>query len=439
LRAGRAGLLAFLLALTALGAAAPSTARPTVFPLRVVPGTRTLVQADGKPFLLVGDAAWSLIAQPRNAQVDRYLDDRKRRGFNTILVNLIEHKYASRAPRDAYGQAPFLVPGNFATPNPKYFTHVDAVIAKARARGMLVLLAPMYLGFEGGDQGWWAQVQRNGAARLRRFGRYLGARYRRFDNVLWVEGGDFDPPPAGRRLVTALADGIRSADGALQTFHGSRGTSAFAFWQRRPPWLNVNTIYTNDSSVVAHARREYIRSTRPFFLIEAVYENEGADAAGVRRQAYQAILSGASGEVMGNNPTWLFSGGGWQAALDSAGARSMTVLAGLFRSLPWWQLRPDSTHVLVTGGVEPGAGAVAAARAANGSFAVVYVPTTRTITVDLTRLSGSRVQAQWFDPVSGRFMPVNGSPFPRGVQTFTAPATNAGRDPDSVLVLRSVG
>ena len=50
----------------------------------------------------------------------------------------------------------------------------------------------------------------------------------------------------------------------------------------------------------------------PFFLIESAYENEhGAGELRVRIQAYQALLSGASGHIYGNNPVWHFDGPGY--------------------------------------------------------------------------------------------------------------------------------
>ncbi len=64
--------------------------------------------------------------------------DRHARGFNTVLVNLIEHKFATNPPRNAYDDVPFLTPGDFSTPNESYFAHADYVIAQAEQRGMLV-------------------------------------------------------------------------------------------------------------------------------------------------------------------------------------------------------------------------------------------------------------------------------------------------------------
>ena len=223
----------------------------------------------------------------------------------------------------------------------------------------------------------------------------------------------------------------------LQTFHGYRETSALAYLHPKPAWLSVNTIYTHDSTVVAHAQTEYRRSTVPLFLIEGIYENEGVGAAGVRQQAYQAILSGSTGEVMGNRPIWLFDPR-WQQALESAGSKSMSRLAAFFRSIAWWKLRPDLRRQFVTSPRGTGASASVVGRASDGSIGVVYTPTPQQLTVDLSRLTGPYVGARWYDPVSGRFSAVAGSSFrAAGRQVFVGPSANAGGDGDFVLLLQS--
>src|SRR3954451_23962302 len=82
-----------------------------------------LVDARGAPVWLHGEAAWSLIVQLDDAELDRYLADRRARGVNALVVNLIEHKFADHAPRDRAGASPFTVPGDFATPDDAYFAH----------------------------------------------------------------------------------------------------------------------------------------------------------------------------------------------------------------------------------------------------------------------------------------------------------------------------
>ena len=59
-------------------------------------------------------------------------------------------------------------------------------------------------------------------------------------------------------------------------------------------------------------------------LIETIYESEhDATPDQIRRQAWQAMLSGAAGQFFGNNPIWHFDGptlypftGDWKQALD---------------------------------------------------------------------------------------------------------------------------
>jgi hypothetical protein len=78
---------------------------------------------------------------------------------------------------------------------------------------------------------------------------------------------------------------------------------------------------------------------------------------------------------------------------------------------------------------------VSAARAADGSFAVCYFPTNRTVTLNLSKLSRA-LQAQWFDPTDGSSRRINdlgsvNSPS----MTVSAPAKNSAGDADWVLIL----
>ena len=414
-----------------------------VFPLHVEAGKRHLVDAQGQPFFVHGESAWALIVQLTREEVDQYLEDRRLKGFNTLLVQLIVHGLAFdppsfHAPNNVYGVGPFTVPGDFATPNEAYFAHAEYVIAKAAEKGILVLLAPAYMGYQGGDQGWYQEMAANGEVKLRAYGQYVANRFRAYDNLLWLQGGDFDPPE--KLLLRALANGIRDVDTRwLQTFHGGRGTSALAFLGSAEPWLTVNDIYTDESTVVANAFLEYARSTMPFFLIEARYENEyGGTDETVRTQAYQAVLSGSTGHLMGNNPVWNFNTG-WQTALNSPGATTLVHLRRLVDSLAWWTLQPDVNNTLLTAGIGTGATRAVAARAGSGAFAVLYTPTLRQLTVNLAQLAGPNVRARWYDPTSGTYTTAIGSPFPAsGSQTLTPPGNNSRGSEDWVLVLESI-
>jgi hypothetical protein len=443
-----------------------------VFPLTVRPGARYLVDAAGKPFLVHGDTAWSLIAELTREEVDLYLDDRRARGFNTILVSLIETRFATNAPANAYGQLPFhgqpfaamaaladLLPSetlakygtlaatlftDYGAPNEAYFAHADWVLRRAEEKGFLVLLTPSYTGYKGGTQGWYRAMIMNGEDRLREYGEFLGRRYRDFANIMWVHAGDYDPPQ--KDLVRAIAEGIRKFDPrALHTAHGAPETAAIEYWGDEP-WLQVNNVYTY-GPVCPSALEEYARPRRmPFFLIESAYENEHeATERRLRAQAYHAVLCGAGGQVFGNNPIWHFDGPGvwsapvtWQEALDSRGAQSMTHLHDLLASLPWWRLEPDLNHRLLTGDRGPEDRRAVAAGTPDGSLAMVYLPGSGEVTVDLGQLAGPKVAARWYDPAAGRFAVVAGAPFPAsGPRRFDPETDNGSGFDDWVLVLES--
>src|SRR5207248_1310688 len=102
----------------------------------------------------------------------------------------------------------------------------------------------------------------------------------------------------------------------------------------------------------------------------------------------------------------------WQAQLNSTGEASMQHLAGLFTSVAWQNLVPDWNHVVLTSGYGTWGGTdyAAAERTSDGTLAIAYLPTVRTVTIDMSQLSGS-VTAQWYDPSAGTYSTVVGSPF----------------------------
>ena len=122
-----------LLCAAALSILPLEAAEANPFPLRVGPTGRYLVDREGKPFRLHGDSPWSLIMGITKEEADVYLADRKAKGVNALILNLVEHKF--NGPADRYGQAPFRTPGDLSTPNEAYFAHADWVIRRAAESG----------------------------------------------------------------------------------------------------------------------------------------------------------------------------------------------------------------------------------------------------------------------------------------------------------------
>jgi hypothetical protein len=443
-------LLAWLLSPLALNGAEPDTATGPRFPLKISENRRFLIDQDGKPFLIHGDSAWSLLVQLNLDEVDQYLADRRAKGFNAILVNLLEHKFADKPPKNRKGDGPFREPGNFATPNEEYFTFVDEVIRRAGKQGMCVFLCPAYLGYGGGDEGWFQEIKKAGPQVLRAYGEYLGKRYRDVPNLVWVTGGDYTPETKDQWTVDELANSLRAADSLHPiACHAGGVSAAEPFGDRR--WLDLNTTYSYHPALYVNLLEDYRRSpVRPFIMIESTYENEhDAKPEQIRRQAYWSLLCGAAGQFFGNNPIWTFDSPvkvfptdiPWKKSLDTTGAQDMARLRKLFAGRPWHELEPDTDHKIVIDGYGKWDTEAysTAARTRDGRLVLVYVasPAPNRLTVDMTRLAGP-VTARWYNPAKGEYQPIEGTPFPNtGRRVFQTPGDNGTGAEDWVLVLEA--
>ena len=296
-------------------------------------------------------------------------------------------------------------------------------------------------------------LENNGATKDYNYGLYLGNRYKNFPNIVWLNGNDFQTwtNPTDDADVTAVADGIKAEDpNHIQTVELNYGVSSSLDDPRWAPIVSLNAAYTYYPTYaeVLHAYNQ--SASVPAFMVEANYEfenNTGLDygsPATLRLQEYWTMLSGATGQLYGNHYTWTFLAG-WQSYLDTPGVAQLQCMTALFAPRPWYNLVPDQSHTVVTGGYGTFSSTgslgsnnyLTAARTPDGSLVMAYMPTIRTITVDMSNLSGAAT-AQWYDPSNGTFRAIAGSPFPKtGTQQFTPPGNNNAGAGDWVLVLEA--
>lgn len=424
--------------------------RAFVFPLRVSRNRRYLVDQRGKPFLIVGDSPQALIGDLSLKDAGTYLADREKAGFNSIWVNLLCTTYTGCRGDGAThdGIKPFRSAGDLSTPNPAYFKRADAMIRLAGRHHIVVFLDPIETG------GWLDVLRKNGVAKDRAYGRFLGQRYKHFGNVVWWNGNDFQTwqDTSDDAAVLAVARGIRSMDPRhLQTLELNYNDSGSLDDSRWRSIIGLDGAYTYHATY-ARVLREYRRKKfMPVYMQEAGYEfeqNSSSISPGtpnvLRRQEYWSALSGAAGQFYGNHYTWQFLSK-WQDHLDTAGSDQFGYLTQLLEQLPWFRLVPDFRHRVVTGGYGTYDGKsnvasnnyVAAAATPNGRLALAYLPAGGTVSVNFGRFAG-KVRVRWFDPTNGRFRLAPSSRRPNtGIARLTAPGTNSLGDPDWLLVLTS--
>lgn len=420
-----------------------------VYPLKIGPTGRYLVDQKGTPFLLAGDSPQSLTVNLTEAEAKFYYANRRSHGFNAVWINLLCRKgTGGRDNGSTYdGLLPFTRDNDLATPREPYFARCDRMIELAAEQGLLVVLDPC----ETIDH--LKLMVDNGPQKCRGFGQYLGRRYRRFDNILWMSGNDFNDWHDATKDAAALAvaTGIKDADPRrLQTIELSTPLSGSSDDARWASLLGLNASYTYFPTY-AQVLKDYNRpGVLPVFMVEADYEFErDSTPAILRRQEYWTNLSGATGQLYGNAYTWTFAAG-WKEKLDTPGAIQMAYLQRLLEDRKWYDLAPDQKHQVVTAGYGTfddtatdgnqfimTSDYVTVGRTPDGTLVLAYLPSRRTISVDMTKLAGAAT-ARWYDPSRGTYTGIDGSPLPNsGRHNFTPPGNNADGDEDWVLVLET--
>jgi Protein of unknown function (DUF4038)/Putative collagen-binding domain of a collagenase len=452
-----------------------SERRPPAYPLAVSANGRYLVDRQGQPWRVQADAAWLMSASSTPEQVEEYLATRSGQGFNSFYLMAMVHQggYAAapNAPDNLQGDPPFATPGRFSTAgasptSERYWEGIDAIIDRAAAHDMVVMLAYTYLGFGGGDQGWYEEVLAQPSRQdLFDWGRWLGERYKSRLNLIWFGLGDFTPPAGseGAKRVRAIADGIRAA-GATQLFmaepSGPDGIPSDV--PEFAAVLDQNSFYGygpgGQGPVYQTADRAWrLSPTRPAWMQEGTYEYEDNTGAFTRQpwetrrgRFWSVLAGGTAGDGFGSRDVWQ-----WQrlpASLETRGAAYSQHTFDLFASLPWWQLVPSGTDEGFAGTDLVGSGRgtwgepdyITSAITTDHRWLLAYVPVThvgaRAFDVDMAALAGP-VRARWFDPATGNYLAISdGYEYDNtGHRTFMTPDRRRDGTDDWLLVLDATG
>jgi hypothetical protein len=414
------------------------------FPLKASANGRYLVDRDGRPFFIVGDAAQSAAGALTQAQFQSYVDTRVSQGFNTVNINLIEHYYAPSPPADRSGNLPFGTTNDFSTANDAYLAGVVQKIAYAQSKGVFVFLA-YYVG--GGDhhEGWYDALTTNSLAKCQAFGSYLANGHGAFGglkqmNVAWVWGADwlFSTDTAQRDCLHAIAQGLKNA-GSTALMSGDWGGGNATQQTGFQTFMDLQNTYTgfpaSTAEAASKARSGYsydpssasgdgrALTALPQFLKETGYEAENFTASDVRTFHWAGLLNGdTTGVIYGHRDVWGFAYAvpayspclypgctDYTSSLGAPGAQDMSRLAMLIRSIAWHELVPSGTEAPFVGRTLIGdgndaseGGSIAAAQSPDGTLLVAYSPMTISFKVDLRGMAVP-IRARWWNPTSGLY------------------------------------
>jgi hypothetical protein len=421
--------------------------------LRVAVNHRFLETAEGKPFFWLGDTGWLLFHKLTREDAERYLEDRKAKGFNVIQVMVLHNANA----RNAYGKMALMEadPGRPAAEPGGYWDHVDWVVDRAAAKGIYMALVPAW--------GSLAATGHLNQGNVESYTRFVAGRYGKRTNIIWLTGGDIlgsRHPELWKTMGRTLK---QLAPAQLVTYHPF-GRTQSSTWFHEEPWLDFNMYqsghrrYDQDPTPGAkgednwrYTAEDLARTpAKPTLDGEPSYEriHQGLHDVtqplwtdkDVRRYAWWSVFAGAFGHTYGNGAVMAMTKAGeakpaygistpWDEAIGDPGAGQMRHLKSLMLSRPFFERIPDQGLVAGVNGERYEY--IAATR--GRSYAFVYTYTGRPFEVAMGRISGARVKASWYDPRTGQSRPAGEFPN-KGTRRFSPPG-EPGPGNDWVLVL----
>ncbi|MCX6253969.1 MAG: glycoside hydrolase family 140 protein [Bacteroidia bacterium] len=418
--------------------------------LKISENNRFLVFNDGTAFFYLGDTGWELFHRLNKDETEKYLENRRAKGFTVIQAVALAELDGLNTP-NAEGNKP-LIDNNPLKPNEAYFTHVDWVIRKAHEKGIFIGLLPTW--GDKVDKRWGVGPVIFNKENAFKYGQWIGNRYKDFQNIIWINGGDRDGGGDNKVIWDAIAEGIKSVDkNHLMTFHpwGERSSSE---WFQESNWLDFNMCQTGHGqrSYAIYKRiivRDYdLKPVKPCFDGEPRYEDHPVgwnpdvlgwfDDADIRQAMYWNLFSGAFGHTYGCHPVWQMLAPGrepvglarhnWDNVLDLPGAFDLIHARRLMESRPFLSRVPDQS--LIVPAYFPETDYVVATR--GEGYAFIYFPTGWTAEIQLDKIGAQTINAYWFDPRKGEAKLIEKIPG-TGTRKFTPPAN--GRGNDWILVL----
>src|SRR5579872_4115687 len=150
----------------------------------------------GQPVWIQGDSPQALALQVSTEDVETYLTDRQARGYNAVWIILHDEGDQNNKPNNFQNDPPF-EGETFSYFGSAYWAHIDDVIRRCGAHGMTVVANVTFVGINEKARYSLHDVLAASDATMTAFGASLGKRYKDYNNIIWLLGGDAHPGISG--------------------------------------------------------------------------------------------------------------------------------------------------------------------------------------------------------------------------------------------------
>ncbi len=404
---------------------------------------------DGKPFFWMGDTGWELFHRLSREQAEQYLKRRSEQGFTVIQAVVLAEFDGLHTP-NAYGDLA-LINDDPAQPNEAYFKHVDYIVDKAIEYNLVIGLCPTW-GDKVFKDEWGKGPEVFTPENASKYGKWIGERYKNKKNIIWVLGGDRNPhndihKKIWRNIAAGITEGVGVLYKPMISFHPQPNEKGSAEWFHNDDWLSFNMFqngHCRNTSMYEKIQTDYnLLPIKPVLDGEPLYEdtpicfNEKdlgtSNAYDIRMFAYLELFAGAFGHTYGCHDIWQFyspdlpSVNGphvfWQEALNLPGANQMQFVKQLMLSRPFLERIPDQS-LIVENRYAPSE-RIQATRGNDYEF--IYSVMGMPFTANLGKISGTKLNASWFDPRNGEVKKID-MVANTGQHKFVPPTTGYGQD-----------
>ena len=399
-------------------------------PLRVSASKRTFEQADGTPFLWLGDTWWMGFTRRLSWPADFQLlaADRVAKGFTVIQIVAGLYPDMPAFDERGYNEAGHPWEPGYASIRPAYFEAADLRIQWLVKQGLL----PCIVGCWGYHLHWL------GEEKLKQHWRYLVARWGAYP-VVWCLAGEGSMPyylsedkERDRKIQEKAWSRIGRYVREIDPYHhpitihpGNSARETVA----DDTILDYDMLQTGHGGMASAGNTlkwvsgEYERQPHmPVVQGEVCYEGilEGSRQEVQRVMFWISMLSGAAGFTYGANGIWQVNQTGkpygpsphgaswgdtpWQEAYQLPGSRQLGLCKGLLNEYPWWRMTPHQEWISEAATVEAPLGNYAAG--IPGELRIIYFPKpffpwASNAPEVLGLESGQVYRAFFFDPKSG--------------------------------------
>ena len=328
---------------------------------------RFLFYDDGTPFYWLGDTHWSFAIYERwdesnkdgfDSQFRGMVDTRVSQEFTVYQSNLLGNVIIED---DSDANGFFIRNTKFQSINIDFFQkNLDLKMAYIAQQGLVNVI-----GFS-----WYDFLQKDYVAQMKRFARYIVARYGAYP-IIWSIAGEAPGYAATDTMIDRwrqIALETQKDDGFqhLITVHGTNERPLPSYYVGESWYsFSLGQMGHGNTSMNVSNYEDFFKQFPdiPYVEGEAVYDNlltneypgrRQVDDHLVRLAAYRAIQSGCCGYTYGAQGIWnglwdsldaegiaaYWGTTDWRTSIDSKTPEQLTYMKHFYESLPWHKLKP---------------------------------------------------------------------------------------------------